>query len=75
MESALNEVGGNVGASVNDQHGYNTKAGLSILVLADKLGVRIAGVASERCGNDVRDIVNSQAPSGKIGRLRAPDGK
>lgn len=67
----LSEVGGNADITVNDLHGFNTKAALNIPVIADKLGVRIAGVVAEGRGNDVRDIVNTQVPSDKTKGLRA----
>lgn len=67
----LSEVGGNVDITANDLHGWQVKGALNIPVIADKLGVRIAGVSSDGQGNRVHDIVNTTPLNDETQGIRA----
>ncbi len=67
----LSEVGGNAEVTINDLHGYQTKGALNVPVIADKLGVRIAGVVSDGQGNRVHDVVNTTKLNDETQGIRA----
>jgi iron complex outermembrane recepter protein len=52
----LHEVGLVMNGTVNDIGGYNLNGAINVPVIADKLGVRVAGVRSEDDGNEVRPL-------------------
>lgn len=67
----LDEAGGKGELTVNDIHGWNFNAALNVPVIADKLGVRIAGVVNEGQGNRVHDLVDTTTPRDKTRGIRA----
>lgn len=67
----LGEAGGNAELTVNDLDGYQTKAALNVPIIADKFGVRIAGVVSDGRGNRVRDLVDTTDLNDETRGIRA----
>lgn len=58
----LNEAGGYVNGFVNDIHGWDFNGAINVPIIADKLGIRIAGVVDENQENRVRSINNPLDP-------------
>ncbi len=54
-------TGGNINATVNDIRGYNLNGALNIPILEGKLGIRVAGIASNDHGSRVRPFNDSDA--------------
>lgn len=67
----LSEAGGYINATVNDIGGWNLNGAINVPILADRLAVRIAGIAEESDDNEVRSINNSTKPSRETQGIRA----
>jgi iron complex outermembrane recepter protein len=73
----LEEAGGYATGTINDTGGWNGNGALNIPIVAGVLGLRIAGVADENEGNQVRSVNNPIDPfvktvGGRVSLLAEP---
>lgn len=67
----LQEVGGNLTATLNNIGGYNLNGAMNIPVIRDKLAVRIAGIVGDDDGNEVRPLNNAEKIYNRSKGIRA----
>jgi iron complex outermembrane receptor protein len=58
----LDEAGGYFNGFVNDIHGHNFNGAINVPIIADKLGIRLAGVFDENQENRVFSLNNPSKP-------------
>jgi iron complex outermembrane receptor protein len=67
----LTQAGGYLTGTVNDINGWNFNGALNVPIIADKLGIRIAGIISENDADRVRSLNNPMRPLDDTNGLRA----
>lgn len=67
----LGEAGGELSATVNDIGGHNLNGAINVPIVADKLGLRIAGLTAEDDADRVRAVGSAVTPASATRAIRA----